>query len=67
MEVYAPENKPSARLTIGYLATAIGDGTARMLWSGMHELCRANNINLVSFTGSELESPGGFSRQYMIQ
>ena len=63
MEFYPPESHPSARLTIGYLATAIGDGTARMLWSGIYELCQANNINLVCFTGSELDSPGGFSRQ----
>ncbi len=63
MADHPPERDPSARLTIGYLATAIGDGTARMLWSGIYELCQANNINLVSFTGSELESPGGFSRQ----
>ena len=63
MEGHPPENGPSARLTIGYLATAIGDGTARLLWSGIYELCRANNINLVSFTGNELESPGGFNRQ----
>ena len=63
MADHPPDRDPSARLTIGYLATAIGDGTARMLWSGIYELCQANNINLVSFTGSELESPGGFSRQ----
>jgi signal transduction histidine kinase/DNA-binding LacI/PurR family transcriptional regulator/AraC-like DNA-binding protein len=63
MEDHPPERSRTARLTIGYLATAIGDGTARLLWSGIYELCQANDINLVSFTGSELESPGGFSRQ----
>ena len=63
MADHPPESSSSARLTIGYLATAIGDGTARMLWSGIYELCQANNINLISFTGSELDSPGGFSRQ----
>ena len=63
MEFHPPERDPTARLTIGYLATAIGDGTARMLWSGIYELCQVNNINLVCFTGSELDSPGGFSRQ----
>jgi signal transduction histidine kinase/DNA-binding LacI/PurR family transcriptional regulator/AraC-like DNA-binding protein len=63
MEVPLPGSLPVRNRTLGFLTNAIGDGTGRQLWSGIAEQCRANGVNLVAFTGSELESPAGFSRQ----
>jgi signal transduction histidine kinase/DNA-binding LacI/PurR family transcriptional regulator/AraC-like DNA-binding protein len=63
MEFHSQDGKSAGRLTIGFLTSVIGDGTGRKLWSGINELCQENGVNLVSFTGSELEPPGGFSRQ----
>ena len=59
----SPEPMPSDRKTIGFLTTTVEDGIGRMLWSGIHEICQDQGINLVSFTGTELERPGGFFRQ----
>src|SRR5512146_1523385 len=62
MELQLPESQPAKRRTIGYLGSTIEDGIARTLWLGIQEHCEANGVNLVSFIGRELESPGGFSR-----
>ncbi len=59
----SPLLRPKTALTLGFLTTQIGEGTGRMLWSGLNEQCQANGINLVCFVGSELENPGGFLRQ----
>jgi len=65
MEQLLPTAGPSQRkgLTIGFLTTAIGEGTGRMLWSGVHEQCANNGAALVTFAGSELLNPDGFLRQ----
>ncbi len=60
MELHLPESQPAKRRTIGYLGSTIEDGIAKILWSGIQEHCEANGLNLVSFIGRELESPGGF-------
>ncbi len=54
------------RLTIGYLGSTIEDGIGRMLWAGIQELCQANDVNLVSFTGAELKGPRAITRQANI-
>lgn len=54
---------PPSNLTIGFLTTGIGDGTGRLLWSGILDQCQALGVNLVSFVGNQLANPSGFSRQ----
>jgi DNA-binding LacI/PurR family transcriptional regulator/anti-anti-sigma regulatory factor len=54
-------SRPKPRLTIGYLAPAMGGSQAQ--WSGVVDAARKHNVNLICFPGGGLRDPRGFQAQ----
>ena len=56
-------NKPSTRLTIGYLAPQIEDEIGFAFYSGMVRAAAQHGVNLICFVGGILYDPQGFHAQ----
>ncbi len=54
---------PNTRPTIGFLVHTVIDAHGSALWAGIQDAARANDVNVVCFQGSHLESPDGFLAQ----
>ena len=56
-------HKTQHRTTIGFLTCDIDEEVSRLLWQGIAQAAREQDVNLICYPGGALRDPLGYRRQ----